>query len=191
MKISRLIAFGAAFALMAGMAACSGSKQQAAEEVAQVTTLSVDTILNSPEAFVGDTVYVAGECSHLCQHGGRKAFLLGADTTLVLRCEATAEMGGAFAPDCVGKQLVVTGVVCEQRIGEDEVNAMEEKYAATQGSSDHACSTEAKAQGQAEIDSFAARMANYRERIAARNEAEGKPYLSFYYIEAKSYDFAE
>ncbi len=30
-------------------------------------------------------------------------------------------------------------------------------------------------------------MADYRAKIAARQEAEGKDYLSFYYIEALSY----
>ena len=49
-----------------------------------------------------DTVTVEGLCSHLCSHGGRKAFLAGTDTTVILRCEATAEMGGAFGPDCTG-----------------------------------------------------------------------------------------
>ena len=51
----------------------------------------------APE-IVGDTVEFEGLCSHLCKHGGTKAFLVGADTSLVLRCQATPEIGGAFAP---------------------------------------------------------------------------------------------
>ena len=50
------------------------------------------------------------------------------------------------------------------------------------------CETERKAQGQGDIDSFQAQMADYRARIAARAEKEGKPYLSSYYIVATSYE---
>lgn len=49
------------------------------------------------------------------------------------------------------------------------------------------CETERKAAGQAELATFAAQMADYRARIAARDSIEGKPYLSTYYIQATSY----
>lgn len=50
------------------------------------------------------------------------------------------------------------------------------------------CETERKAQGQGEIETFEAQMADYRTRIAARAEKEGKPYLSSYYIVASAYE---
>ena len=34
-------------------------------------------------------------------------------------------------------------------------------------------------------------MADYRAKIAARSEAEGKNYLSFYYLEAISYSIPD
>ena len=138
---------------------------------------------------LGDTIEVEGLCSHLCKHGGTKAFLVGADSTIVLRCQATAEMGGAFAPDCIGDTLIVKGIVRENRIGEAEVAAMEARQAAADSAQQahEACATEKRAQGQDSIDTFAARMADYRARIADRQAAEGKDYLSFYYIEALSY----
>ncbi len=153
------------------------------------TAISVDSLMAIAPEIVGDTIEVDGLCSHLCKHGGRKAFLVGTDSTIVLRCESTAEMGGAFAPDCIGKTLAVTGVVCENRIGEAEVAAMEARQAAADSASraHEACATEKKAQGQDSIDTFEARMADYRAKIAARAEAEGKDYLSFYYIKAISY----
>ncbi len=153
------------------------------------TAISVDSLMAIAPEIVGDTIEVDGLCSHLCKHGGRKAFLVGTDSTIVLRCESTAEMGGAFAPDCIGKTLTVTGVVCENRIGEAEVAAMEARQAAADSAAraHEACATEKKAQGQDSIDTFEDRMADYRAKIAARAEAEGKDYLSFYYIKAISY----
>lgn len=173
-------------ALLAIVAVACGKKEAAPVEVA---ALSVDSVMASAPELLGDTIEVEGFCSHLCKHGGTKAFLVGADSTLVLRCQATAEMGGAFAPDCVGQTLTVKGIVRENRIGEAEVAAMEARQAAADSAQQahEACETEKKAQGQDSIDTFEARMADYRAKIAARQEAEGKDYLSFYYIEALSY----
>ena len=175
------------FVAIAAVSLFSCSRQASAP--VEVAPLSVDSVMAEASQLVGDTIGVEGLCSHLCKHGGTKAFLVGADTTEVLRCQATAEMGGAFAPDCIGDTLVVKGVVRENRIGEAEVAAMEARQAAADSAQQahEACATEKRAQGQDSIDTFAARMADYRARIADRQAAEGKDYLSFYYIEALSY----
>lgn len=175
--------------VIAALAICVASCGKKDAEACDKAAFSVDSLMAQAPGLVGDTIEVEGLCSHLCKHGGRKAFLVGADSALVLRCEATAEMGGAFAPDCIGKVLTVKGIVCENRIGEAEVAAMEARQAAADSAAraHQACETEKKAQGQDSIDTFEARMADYRAKIAARAEAEGKDYLSFYYIQALSY----
>ncbi len=184
MKIKSLfIALAAVIAL--GFASCT----QKQAETAAPAALSVDSVFANAQELLGDTIEVEGYCSHLCAHGGRKAFLTGADSALVLRCEATAEMGGAFAPDTKGKELTVRGILRETRIGEEEVAAMEARHAAADSAAQahQACDTEKKAQGQADLNTFAERMADYRAKIAARTEAEGVAYLSFYYLEALNY----
>ena len=188
MKIKSLLM--ALVAIMAvGIVSCTKTQTTECTDACCDKTITVDSLMANAEKLVGDTVTVEGVCSHLCSHGGRKAFIMGADSTL-LRCEATAEMGGAFSPECVGKTLKVTGVVCEQRIDEEAVKAMEARYAeASKAEQTHdACDTEKKAAGQADIATFEGRMADYREKIAKRNEAEGKAYLSFYYLNATSYE---
>lgn len=186
-----------------GMVMASSCGNKAANEAEEVQALSVDTIVANPEAFVGDTVTIEGSVSHLCKHGGKKAFVLGSDDNTMLRCDATPEMGGAFPQDCIHKAIRVTGVVTESRIDEETVKQMEAQHAeqvkmiAEQAGQEQAdavanaatgCETERKAQGQGEIDTFEAQMADYRARIAARAEKEGKPYLSSYYIVAYSYE---
>lgn len=189
MKLLRILPL-AAIALSAAttFVACRNSTSQdnAAEEASE-TIFTVDSLMADPQALVGDTVTVEGLCSHLCKHGGRKAFILGNDSTLLLRCEATSAIGGAFAPDCAGKRLTVLGIVREDRLDENSIREMEQKHAATEGASDHACSTEAKANGQDSINEFDARMADYRARISRRSAEEGKDYLSFYHLEAIGY----
>lgn len=45
-----------------------------------------------------------------------------------------------------------------------------------------------KAQGQQNVNTFADRMKDYRDRIADRKTKEGKDYLSFYHLETESYE---
>ncbi|MDE6120580.1 MAG: hypothetical protein K2F63_02195 [Muribaculaceae bacterium] len=186
MKIRNLLI---ALVAIAGIFATACTNKEAAD-TKETTVLGVDAVLTDAETLLGDTISVEGLCSHLCKHGGRKAFLVGQDSTQVLRCEATAEMGGAFAPDCIGKELTVTGIVRENRIDEEAVAAMEARQASLDSAAvaHEACDTEKKAQGQAGLSTFAERMADYRAKIADRNEKEGKAYLSFYYLEALSYE---
>lgn len=186
MNLKALVISVACFFATVAFVAC-GNKEAAT--TSEPKALTVDSVFANAQNLLGDTVEIEGMCSHLCAHGGTKAFLVGNDTTQELRCQATAEMGGAFAPDCVGKELFVKGIVCESRIGEEELAQMEARMAAADSSTQahEACDTEKKAAGQANLNTFAERMADYRAKIAARTEAEGIPYLSFYYIEALGY----
>lgn len=196
-------------AALLSLAAC-GNKNQAANDEAAADTenvVAVDTLLANADNYVGQTVTIEGICSHLCKHGGKKAFILGNDQNTMIRCDGTEEMGWAFPAESVHKVLRVTGVVKEQRIGEEEVAAMERQHAeqasriAAEQGQDVAvefeqkaaggCETERKAAGQENIETFAAQMADYRARIAERNAKEGKPYLSFYAIDAKNYEIVE
>ena len=198
--MKKLFAAMAAFAMI--LATSCGSKSENNEaEVAE--TISVDSVVAYPEAFLGDTITIEGVVSHLCKHGGRKAFLLGSTENTLFRCEATPEMGGAFPQDCIHKPMAVTGVVVESRMDEAAIQQMEAQHAeqvkmiAEQAGKEQAqaveqaatgCDTERKAQGMADVNSFADQMAAYRARIAERNEKEGKPYLSSYYLVATSYE---
>ena len=196
----KAIKFFVLSALVVSLASCGqGSKDHggAAPDVAPADTLliSVDDLLANPDSLVGQTITVEGVCSHLCKHGGRKAFLVGAgENATPFRCEASEAMGGAFPQDVINHNLRVTGTLVEDRIDEEAVKSMEEqnaaaeKAAAKEGKADavaESCSTEKKAQGQGEVNSFADRMADYRARIAERQAKEGKAYLSFYHLDSQ------
>ncbi len=193
-----LWAIAALFAIAA--TSCSG---KSSSETAEADTVTVDSILANPEVYVGQTVTIEGVVSHLCKHGGRKAFLLGSDENSMIRCDATAEMGNVFPQETIHQPLRVTGVVMESRLDENTIRELEqnrqgqlERIAEQQGEEEAAnfqnaptgCETERKAAGQAEVETFAAQMADYRRRIAERDSLEGKPYLSTYFIQASAYE---
>ncbi|MCM1519761.1 MAG: hypothetical protein NC098_03145 [Lachnoclostridium sp.] len=196
--------FFASIAVLAmSLASCGGSNQKAAEEeTPEVAVITVDQLYADADALVGDTVVVEGVCAHLCAHGGRKAFLAGSADSLIIRSEAFPLMGESFPTSTVNHSMRLTGVVRETRIDEEAIQQMEkdfaervESVAKTDGEESaelvakaaSGCDTERAAQGQKEISTFNDRMADYRARIAARQEKEGIPYLSFYYIDAISY----
>ena len=186
------------------MAACSGSKESTEEN----SVITVDELMANADNLVGDTVTIDGVCSHLCRHGGRKAFVMGSTDSVMIRCEAFPLMGEAFPKSVIRKPIQVTGVVVEERVDEAAVQAMEKQYAESIAQADSiaqanpleaapvenaathesGCETERAAKGQKDITDFEARMADYRARIAAREASEGKPYLSFYYLNAISYE---
>lgn len=155
-------------------------------EIAAIDTVSVDVLMADPAAHLGDTIAVSGVCSHLCKHGGRKAFITPAGCdSVILRCDASDSLV-AFSPDCVGKSLTVTGIVCETRFGEEDIKAMEARHAENVAAT-HDCATDAKARGIDSVSTFEQEMCDYRAAIARRLADEGKDYLSFYYIDAISY----
>lgn len=196
-----IILWALAILVSIAVVGCSGKTSSGTDESESVVT--VDSILANPEAYVGQTVTIEGVVSHLCKHGGRKAFLLGSDENTMIRCDATAEMGNVFPQETIHQPLRVTGVVMESRLDEETIRGLEqdrqgqmERVAEQQGEEEAAkmqdiptgCETERKAAGQTDVESFAAQMADYRRRIAERDSLEGKPYLSTYYIQASAYE---
>lgn len=180
----------AATLVAAGYVATSCGNRDAAgaeqTETAAIDTVRVDVLMTDPAAHLGDTIAVSGVCSHLCKHGGRKAFITPAGCdSVILRCDASDSLV-AFSPDCVGKSLTVTGIVCETRFGEEDIKAMEAHHAENVAAT-HDCATDAKARGIDSVSTFEQEMCDYRAAIARRLADEGKDYLSFYYIDAISY----
>lgn len=199
--MKKIFAALASFAMILSISSCGSKSDNSSAD--EVVALSVDTVVANPEAFLGDTIVVEGVVSHLCKHGGKKAFLLGSTDQTMIRCESTPEMGGAFPQESIHKPMRVTCTVVESRMTEETLKQMEAQHAeqvkmiAEQAGEEQAaavdaaasgCETERKAQGQADIETFAGQMADYRARIAERTEKEGKPYLSTYYIVTYDYE---
>ncbi|MCM1454866.1 MAG: hypothetical protein NC193_10110 [bacterium] len=210
MKKSVILLASLALAGISLLASCSSGKSAEAAEAAEAQdaapALTVDQVLSGPDALVGDTITIEGVCSHLCRHGGRKAFVAGTADSLMLRCEAYPLMGEPFPKSTVHHPIRVRGILREQRIDEAAVKEMErqnderiagiaseqgEQYAELAERAESGCDTERAAQGQKDLTTFRERMADYRKRIAERQAREGKPYLSFYYLDAISYTTLE
>lgn len=178
----------AAFAVACG----SGGTTKGSGAGDAAATIEVDTLLSRAADLTGSKVTVEGICTHICQHGGKKIFLMGTDDTKSIRIEA-GEGIGVFDAGCVNNVVRVTGRLVEDRIDESYL-ANWERSLADQTAEEHGtegeggCDTEKQARGESLTASTAQRIADFRARIAERKQREGKEYLSFYHVEAESYE---
>lgn len=154
--------------------------------------MEIDSVLADAERLSGQEIEMEGVCTHICKHGGTKIFMMGSDDTKTLRIEA-AKLG-SFDRKCVNSIVKVKGILREERI--DEVYLQRwEATVATQNADKHGettagCDSEKSARGETG-NSVSERIADFRTKIAARKAADGKEYLSFYFVEALSYEIVE
>lgn len=191
MKFNSFLAMVAA-ALM--MVACGNNQNnKAAEEQAEVAqAVMIDQVLAEGEALADQLIEIEGVCTHICSHSASKIFLLGENEGKTIRVEA-AELG-SFDQKCVNSIVKVKGILHEERIDEAYLQAWEERIAnkteEKHGDGEGGCDTEKAARGET-ANTSVERIADFRAKIAARKEADGKEYLSFYYVEAKEYEIVE
>lgn len=175
---------------------CGGNASTKAKtrqtEAARPAALEIDELLASADSLAGKTVTIEGVCTHTCRHGARKIFLMGSDDTQTVRVES-GELG-SFDPQCVNRIVRVTGTLDEQRVDEAYLAAWEEQTKAQtgerHGTTEAGCDAE-KAARQETGATVAERIADFRAKIAARKAAEGKDYLSFYYVTVTSYEIEQ
>ena len=182
MKTNKLMLSATAFLLLLAGVGCGNRTTKAesavaAAEAAVGEALQIDDLLAGADSLAGKEVWIEGVCTHACKHGARKIFLMGSDDTQTIRVESGKL--GKFDPQCVGSIVRVKGILREQRVDEDYLRSWEEQVR-TQA--------EKKARGETAA-TVEGRIADFRRKIAERNAAEGKPYLSFYFVEAQSYEF--
>lgn len=205
MKKNILMAFAA---ILFTLTSC-GNKKNAETTTAQSDALSVDQLMVQAEELTGQEILLEGVCTHTCKHGATKIFLMGSDNTQLIRCEAAAL--GSFSKECVHSVVRVKGYVRETRIDEAYLAAWKERAMEAEITQNQAavaaqnggpvvdeeelekasevtgCATESAARGE-QGNTVDEKIAAYRTQIAERKEAEGKEYLSFFHIEATSYE---
>ena len=174
------------------LTSCKSKTTQSAtsqSQMSQSQILEVDDILARADSLTGKTFTTEALCTHICAHGGGKIFLMGSDDTQVIRVEAGTL--GTFDPKCVNSIVRVTGTLKEQRIDEAYLQNWEAQLKAQaaekHGTGEAGCDSEKKARGET-ANSPEARIADFRAKIADRKAETGKEYLSFYFMEADSYE---
>ena len=190
---SLLVAFMAFSALT--FSACSNNKKNDTQQTSEATSsaaLSIDEVLASADSLAGKEVTIQGICTHTCKHGATKIFLMGSDDTKTIRVEACKL--GSFDSKCVNSIVEVKGTLVEDRIDEAYLQNWEKQLSAQtekqHGDVEAGCDTEKKARGETG-NTAQERIADFRAKIAQQKAQTGKDYLSFYHVDAASYDIKE
>lgn len=198
MKKSYLVATALAVCVGCSVTSCGSNPSSANEtgqhETAIVETKSaaweVDSLLVYADSLAGRQVVVEGVCTHICQHGGGKIFLMGSDDTQTIRVDA-GEKIGKFPQETVNSLVRIHGTVVEERIDEAFLSRWEAELDESESEVGHAggsCESDQKARGETPVNSVQERIDNFRKRIAERYGREGKNYLSFYSVRADRYE---
>jgi hypothetical protein len=169
---------------IAVLVACNqNSKTTESTEVKEEATVaSLSDFFDNIDNSVDSVVKITGLVDHVCKHGGQRMFIVDtSDNRLKI---TTGESISEFEVDLEGKDVIVLGIVEEQRI--DSVYLAEWEAEVKEGSEDHESGIHDGEHAEEENEVMA-KINKYREQI---KESE-KGYLSFYSVKANSFEVTE
>ena len=169
--------------------AAENTEKQQQIDSTRTSVMDIDSLLETAETLVDQEIEFEGVCTHICTETGSKMFMMGTDNSKSLMVQAGAF--GRFDAKCPRSIVRVKGIVRENRIDEAYLQAwekeLEEKAETGEETTQGGCDSEKIARGE-KGGTEEERIADFRARIAQREKEENKSYLSFYYIEARSYE---
>lgn len=144
-----------------------------------VPGVSLVEIMVGADEFVGQTVGVTGTVEHVCRHGGKKMFIVGDNPGDRLRITSGDNIS-AFEVDLEGSDVVVQGVVMEEKIDDAFLDAWEAdlKNPGTDGGAGKG------AEAGEHHDDIPTQIATFRMIIA---DNDGEP-ISFYHLECNAFE---
>lgn len=153
------------------------TENSASEEEIKVVNLS--ELFEEIDRTIDSEIKITGLVDHVCKHGGQRMFIVDeGDNRLKI---TTGDDISEFKVDLEGKDVIVNGVVEEERID----NAYLDKWEAEvkKGNEDHETGVHDGNHTEEENEALA-KINDYREQI--KNSEKG--YLSFYSVKAKSFE---
>lgn len=169
-----------------------GNKEQKKESAQEnkVATLSVEQLVTDIQSYVEKEIAVEGTVNHICEHGGKRMFIMGKDPDVSIKVTPNDEIG-AFEKELEGSSIFITGIIKELRIDEAYVANMEKEL--NEGSDneaihDHSGGEHADEEAEAkEKNARNTQIVAMRAKIA---ESENG-YYSIFSIEANKFEATE
>jgi len=174
-------------------AACGGSQKPAEQNTTDQDTVAVAPVEVSIAEFISNTgdivgkeIVIEGTVNHVCQHGGKRMFLIDTASQETVKV-VTGENLASFNTDLEGTDVIVKGIVEELRIDEAYLVEWEKELAEneTQEHGDgHGEGEKGEAADQGEHIAAIEQIEKYRNQIAE----SGNDHLSFYSVICTSYE---
>lgn len=164
------------------MVACKNTNkkvtaQQAQESLTTSNILDVNGLLSVAEQQINDTIMLKGIVKHTCSHSGRRCFIADSTGKLTIRVEAGGNIQ-AFNKELVNSEIIVTGVLQEQRLSQEYIDNWEKKVA------------EEEAKGEKDSDHCNSEKNNIQQMRDWMKSHE-KDFYAIYYINGIDYDIVK
>ena len=158
----------------------SPSQEAVVEDIVVVAIPDFDSLA---EQYVGKQIQLAGTVDHICKHGGQRAFLVSPESEARIKITPDEHIA-AFNTNLEGNQVIITGIVEEQRIDEAYLMDWEQEIKSgvvaqdDKGEGSHLGGKLEKGGEDADISEEMQKIENLRQMI----KDSGKPYLSFFSV---------
>lgn len=165
--------------LLAGCGNNVSQQQQIVTEasIQTETALNISQLMVMASDNVDKEVIIEGVVTHVCKHSGKRCFLKDTTTNTSIRVEAKGEIGG-FNSEMNGSQIMVKGIIRENRLTAEFIDKWEAKTLAQQE--------------QAEVDQghCSAELSNIKE-MKDWMTANNKDFYSVFYVDGFSYEIVD
>jgi len=179
--------YGLAFMLVA-LVACENapvktdtpSQEVVVEEIVMVAIPDFDSLA---EQYIGKQIQLAGTVDHICKHGGQRAFLVSPESEARIKITPDEHIA-AFNSNLEGNQVIITGIVEEQRIDEAYIMDWEQEVKSgvvpqdDKGEGSHLGGQLEKGGEGADISEEMQKIENLRQML----KESGKDHLSFFSV---------
>jgi len=185
MEVKMIKRFLALFVISVFFVSCgtnSGPVNEEKTAEVEIPVLSIANFEDEGENFIGENVIIEGTVVHVCQHGGKRMFLIGEDPDVRIKVTVGSDIP-SFEVELEGSDVVVYGFVDELRIDEDylvqweaelaEESVMTKEEEGEEHQGQHTGLGEQADQGE-HVEALEI-IQDYRDQIAASE----KGYLSF------------
>lgn len=156
--------------------------------VDEITPVAVGDFEAKAEEFVGKKIELKGTVDHICSHGGQRLFLVSESSDARIKITPDEEIA-AFKSELEGNNIIIIGIVEEQRIDEDYLREWEEEIKAGSDMSDdkgegsHLGGKVEKGGEGADINEEMKKVNDLRNEI----KESGKDHLSFFSVLCTDY----
>lgn len=184
-------------AIALSIASCENAaekKESANQDIPsnEVTVVKVAEFDDLAGGLVGKSIELSGTVDHVCKHGGQRMFIVDNESEARIKITPAEEVA-AFNTELVGSQLIITGIVDEQRIDEAYLMEWEEEIKEGSAMSDdkgegtHLGGNIEKGGSEADVSEEMQKVINLRNQLAE----SGKDYLAFYSVVCTAYEVAQ
>lgn len=159
-------------------------KVEAKPVKAEIVKLTVDDFYGKAPELANKEVEISGTIVHVCNHGGKRAHIIGTDPEVKVKLECTDEVA-KFEREAEGSEVLATGTVDALVIDETYLNNWESEIKKAGESNKNLHDGHSKDhEGMTEQEENLAKIDAYRKKL----KESGKDKLEYYSVKLKSFE---